>query len=327
MVLHDASRPYDPRIFERGHPGRPGESIPRQFVRIASARRTPFGGGSGRLDLAREILSKDNPLTARVFVNRVWMHHFGRGLVGTPGDFGLRGDAPTHPELLDWLASEWANPDRQGGGGPHPVAHASGSPKPWSIKRLHKLIMTSEAYKQASLDRGDALAVDPDNRLLWKQNRRRLEFEPLHDAMLAVSGQLDLKLGGPAVKLFGGDKRRAVYGYVDRLEFPSLLTTFDVPNPAGLTPERTNTTVAPQALFLMNGPFARDAAKKLIAHPSVQELTDPGERRERLYLILLGRQPDEEERKLAVAFISRGRDHWVNFAHGLLMTNEFAFVD
>src|SRR5207248_8857478 len=132
-------------------------------------------------------------------------------------------------------------------------------------------IMTSATYAQASLDRADAIAIDPDNRLLWKQNRRRLEFEPLHDAVLAVSGHLDLKVGGPSVRLFGKNTRRAVYGYVDRLEFPSLLTTFDVPNPAGLTPERTNTTVAPQALFLMNGPFARDAAKRLVALPQFQK--------------------------------------------------------
>ncbi|HVL12240.1 MAG TPA: DUF1549 and DUF1553 domain-containing protein, partial [Gemmata sp.] len=268
MALHDTPRPYDPRVFERGNPNRPGEPVARQFVLAVNPNRKPFGGGSGRLDLAREIVSKDNPLTARVFVNRVWMHHFGKPLVGTPGDFGLRGDAPTHPELLDWLAAEWANPDRNVGGDIPGVAHLGtgvpGSPTPWSIKRLHKLIMLSATYTQASLDRPDALAIDSENRLLWKQNRRRLEFEALHDATLAVSGQLDTKVGGPAVRLFGGNSRRAVYGYVDRLEFPSLLTTFDVPNPAGLAPERTSTTVTPQALFLMNGPFARAAAKQLV---------------------------------------------------------------
>ena len=308
MVLHDAPRPYDPRIFERGNPGRPGEAVPRQFVKIANGNRKPFRLGSGRLEMAREIVSKDNPLTARVFVNRVWMHHFGKGLVGTPGDFGLRGDAPTHPVLLDWLASEFVARD-------------------WSIKRLHRIIMTSATYTQASLDRADALAVDSENRLLWKQNRQRLEFEPLHDAALAVSGQLDAKLGGPAVRLFGGNKRRAVYGYVDRLEFPSLLTTFDVPNPAGLTPERTSTTVAPQALFLMNGPFARDAARKLVARPAIQKLTDPGDRLDRIYLTLYGRTMFADEKTLALSFVSKAKEKWVDLVHGLLMTNEFAFVD
>jgi hypothetical protein len=187
--------------------------------------------------------------------------------------------------------------------------------------------MTSATYTQSSLDRADALAVDPDNRLLWKQNRRRLDFESLHDALLAVSGQLDTKLGGPSVRLFGGNKRRAVYGYVDRLEFPSLLTTFDVPNPAGSVPERTNTTVAPQALFLMNGPFARASAKQLAARPAVQKLTDPGERLDLLYLTVYGRRPDAEERKLALAFVSKGADRWVDLVHAMLMTNELAFVD
>ena len=288
-----------------------------QFVKVANPARKPFpAAGRGRLDLAREIVSEDNPLTARVFVNRVWMQHFGKGLVGTPGDFGLRGDVPTHPELLDWLAAEFVS---------------SG----WKVKRLHKLIMTSATYTQSSnAERGvprSELRVphleDSENRLLWKQNRRRLEFEPLHDAVLAVSGQLDLKEGGPSVQLFGGNRRRAVYGYVDRLEFPSLLTTFDVPNPAGSVPERTNTTVAPQALFLMNGPFARDATKKLVALPAVQKLTDPGERVERVYLLVLGRRPDAEERKLALALVAKGADRWADLAHALLMTNEFAFVD
>jgi cytochrome c553 len=307
MALHDSTRPYDPRVFERGNPGRPGDAVPRQSVRVSNPNRKPFVSGSGRLELAREIVSKDNPLTARVFVNRVWLHHFGRGLVGTPGDFGLRGDAPTHPALLDWLASEFAS---QG----------------WGIKRLHKLIMTSAAYTQASLDRPDALTADPDNRLLWKQNRRRLEFEALHDATLAVSGQLDPKLGGPPVRLFSGSTRRAVYGYVDRLEFPSLLTTFDVPNPAGLSPERTSTTVAPQALFMMNGQFTRAAAKKLAALPAVQKLKDV-ERIDLLYRTVYGRPPTADETKLAVAFVSKGPDRWADLAHALLMTNEFCFVD
>src|SRR5207253_6786758 len=125
---------------------------------------------------------------------------------------------------------------------------------------------------------------------------RRLEFEPLHDSTLAVSGQLDPKLGGPPVRLFGGNKRRAVYGYVDRLEFPSLLTTFDVPNPAGLTPERTSTTVAPQALFLMNGPFARAAAKKLVALPAIQKHKDASAKLDAVFMLVFARKPSEDER-------------------------------
>ncbi|HUR55258.1 MAG TPA: DUF1553 domain-containing protein, partial [Gemmataceae bacterium] len=294
--------PFDPRVFDRGHPGRPSEVVPRQFPKIANPERQPFQHGSGRLELAREIVSRSNPLTARVFVNRVWMHHFGKPLVNTPGDFGLRSDPPTHPELLDWLAAEFA--------------------EGWRVKALHKRIMLSAAYTQSSLDDDTGLKADPENRLLWKQNRRRLDFEALHDSLLAVSGNLDLTPGGPSVPLFG--RRRAVYGYVDRLEFPSLLTTFDVPNPATLTPERTSTTVAPQALYLMNGPFARAAAKRLAAS---QKARDPGERLDAIFRTLFGRTPTTGERELSLKYVAKGDDRWGDLVHGLLMANEFAFVD
>ncbi|MFO0800588.1 MAG: PSD1 and planctomycete cytochrome C domain-containing protein [Gemmataceae bacterium] len=303
MALADAERPYQPRVFERGQPGRVGVEVPRQMPRVVNPQRRPFGPGSGRFDLAREIVSPTNPLTARVFVNRVWMHHFGVGLVATPGDFGLRGDAPSHPELLDWLAAEFVD------GG-------------WSMKRLHRLIMLSDTYRRSSV--ADA-AADPENRWLARYTRRRLEFEPLHDALLAVSGSLDTKLGGPPVPRFGSH-RRAVYGYTDRLEFPTLLTTFDVPNPAASIPERTATTVAPQALFLMNGPFARDAAKRLAARPDVQRL-EPAPKVERLYRLAFGRPPAASEAELARAFVARGPERWADLAHALLLTNEFAFVD
>jgi len=317
MALSDSPRSYDPRVFERGHPGRPGEPVPRQIPKIANPSRAPFTSGSGRLELAKEIASKSNPLTARVFVNRVWIHHFGSGLVGTPGDFGLRSDQPTHPELLDWLAAEFmepTSPQRQQGS--------------WSVKRLHKLIMTSAAYTQQSLDQPTGLAADSENRLLWKQNRRRLEFEPLHDSLLAVSGSLVYTDGGKPVPLPSAN-RRAVFGYVDRLECPSLLTTFDVPNPAGLTPQRTATIVAPQSLFLMNGPFARTAAKKLLALPTIQKHKEPAARLDAIFLLVFGRKATDEECKLSLAFIVKGpgTDRWTDLVHGLMMTNEFAFVD
>lgn len=312
MSLVDAERPYDPRVFERGNPGRPGEPIPRQFVKIANPARQPFKSGSGRLELAKEIASKSNPLTARVFVNRVWMHHFGKPLVGTPGDFGLRSDPPTHPEMLDWLAAEFMEPEspprKQG----------------WSVKRLHKLIMLSAAYTQQSLDQPEALAKDSENRLLWKQNRRRLEFEALHDSLLATSGSLVNQHGGKPVPLPSAN-RRAVYGYVDRLEFPTLLTTFDVPHPAGSVPQRTATTVAPQSLFLMNGPFARTAAKKLAS--ALEKQKDPVARLDAVFLTLFGRPPAADERTLALEFLAKGPDRWVDLIHGLMMSNEFAFVD
>jgi mono/diheme cytochrome c family protein len=310
MVLLDAARPHDPRVFARGNPNRLGEEVPRQFLQAVDPTRKPFATGSGRLELAQAVASKDNPLTARVFVNRVWMHHFGKGIVGTPGDFGVRGDPPTHPELLDWLAAEFV---------------ADG----WSVKKLHKRIVTSAAYKQASADRDNGRTADPENHLLWRQNRRRLEFEPLHDAMLAVSGNLDQKAGGPSVPLFGGSTRRAVYGSIDRLEFPSLLATFDVPNPAATSPERTNTTVSPQALYLMNGPFARTAANTLLAAPAVKDATTSDAKLDALLLACFARTPTGKERERLLAFVANGpeAERWLDLVHALLMTNEFTFVD
>jgi len=310
MAIFDAERPYEPRVFLRGQPNRLGAPVPRQFLKVLDAKRKPFESGSGRLELAKAIASKESPLTARVFVNRVWMHHFGRGLVNTPGDFGTRGDPPTHQELLDWLAAEFMDDG-------------------WSVKRLHRRIVTSAAYRQASLDRAEGFAVDPENRLLWKQNRRRLEFEPLHDSLLAVSGDLASTLGGPAVPLFAGKTRRAVYGYIDRLEFPSLLATFDVPNPAAASPMRTQTTVSPQALYLMNGPFARDAARKLLSAAPVCRAKTPNDKLEVLYLAAFGRPPSDKERARLLMFVNGGSpaERWLDLAHGLLMTNEFAFID
>ncbi len=307
MTLADAERPYQPRVFERGHPGRVGVEVPRQVPRVVNPQRRPFGEGSGRLDLAREVVAPSNPLTARVFVNRAWMHHFGVGLVTTPGDFGLRGEPPSHPELLDWLAAEFVD------GG-------------WSMTRLHRLIMLSETYRRSSVPTGPAAAADPENRWLGRQNRRRLEFEPLHDALLAASGSLDSSHGGPPVPRFGS-RRRAVYGYTDRLEFPTLLTTFDVPNPTASVTERTATTVAPQALFLMNGPFARDAAKRLVTRPDVQAVPDAGAKIDRMYRIVYGRPPTAAEAELSRAFVARGPERWADLAQALLLSNEFAFVD
>ncbi len=310
MVLLDAERPYDPRVFLRGQPNRLGDPVPRRFLQVLDKSHKPFTTGSGRLELARAIASRDNPLTARVFVNRVWMHHFGRGLVNTPGDFGARGDPPMHPELLDWLAAELMD-------------HG------WSVKHLHRCLVTSAAYRQASLDHDEGIAADPENRLLWRQNRRRLEFEPLHDALLAVSGSLSPALGGPSVPLFNGQNRRAVYGYVDRLEFPSLLATFDVPNPAACSPVRTTTTVSPQALYLMNGPFVRDAARKLVNGSTFRGAMTPGDKLDALFLAVFARKPTNNERARLLAYVARGpeAERWLDLCHGLLMTNEFAFID
>ena len=310
MVLLDSNELYEPNIFIRGQPNLIGDKVPRQFLKVLDSNRQSFVKGSGRLELAKSIASNTNPLTSRVFVNQVWAHHFGNGLVGTLGDFGVRGDLPTHPELLDWLAMNFMKNN-------------------WSIKKLHKVIVTSKTYKQSSNDREDCLKVDPENKLLWKQNRRRLDFESLHDSVLSVSGNLDLKVGGPSVSFFTGKNRRAVYGYIDRLDFPSLLATFDIPNPASSSVERTSTTVAPQALYLMNGPFVREAAKKVLNLNTIKDIKSTDQKADAIMLSVLGRKPTAKEKLQMINFVmgSNENEVWLDLTHGLFLTNEFAFVD
>jgi hypothetical protein len=310
MALVDSETLYEPNVFIRGQPNRIGDKVPRQFLKALAPNRQAFVNGSGRLELAKSIASNSNPLTSRVFVNQVWVHHFGTGLVTTPGDFGIRGDLPTHPELLDWLAMSFMQNN-------------------WSIKKLHNVIVTSNTYKQSSNDREDCLKVDPENKLLWKQNRRRLDFESLHDSVLSVSGSLDLKLGGPSVPFFTGKNRRAVYGFIDRLDFPSLLATFDIPNPASSSVERTSTTVATQALYLMNGAFVREAAKKVLNLNTIKVIKSTDQKADAIMLAVLCRKPTAKEKLQMINFVmgSNENEAWLDLTHGLFLTNEFAFVD
>jgi hypothetical protein len=208
MAMADLPQPVEPTIFKRGNPGMAGAQVPRQFPAILSGDdRKPFNdGGSGRLALAKSIASKDNPLTARVMVNRVWQYHFGAGLVRTPSDFGTRGETPTHPELLDYLALRFVNEDG------------------WSIKRLHRRLMLSQTYQQSSTatpSTGTA-EKDPENRLLWRMNPRRLDVEAMRDSLLATSGALDPKMGGRPVDIFAQPfvPRRTVYAFIDRQNLP-----------------------------------------------------------------------------------------------------------
>lgn len=291
MVMVDKERPYDPYIFLRGNPGRRGAEVPRRFLQIlAGPDRQPFQKGSGRLELAQAITSPENPLTARVLVNRIWMHHFGRPLVNTPSDFGFRSDPPTHPELLDWLAATFIEDG-------------------WSIKRLHRRIVLSQAYRQQSLDRPECLAVDPENALVWKQNRRRLELEPLRDAMLAAAGQLDLTMGGRSVDVTDApfSTRRTVYGFIDRQNLPGLFRTFDLASPDTSNPLRYETTVPQQALFLMNSPFVAEQARHVARRLENGTSDSAADRVRALYTCLLGREAEAEEIALGIEFVaSRG---------------------
>ena len=329
MALEDERSPTDSHIFIRGNASNPGELAPRQFLAaLTRGDRQPFQHGSGRLELARAIASADNPLTARVLVNRVWMNHFGTGMVRTPSDFGLRGERPTHPELLDHLASQFI---------------ANG----WSLKQLHRQIMLSSTYQQQSanlaVDRQSLAAArntDPENALLWSMNRRRLDWESLRDALLAVSGQLDPKMSGPSVDLFAPpfSSRRSVYGFIDRQNLPSELRTFDFAPPDASSPQRHQTTVPQQALFLMNSPFLRQQVQHLGARPEVTRPASTGERIDAVHRLLFGRpaQPDEialGEKYLSAATANSQPDEkqfltpWEEYLQALLLSNEFAFVD
>ncbi len=328
MALVDSPQPKNSRVFIRGNPNRLGDEAPRQFLAILSGdKREPFTRGSGRLELARAIASRENPLTARVMVNRVWLHHFGAGLVTTPDDFGLRSDPPSHPELLDYLAWRFV----QDG---------------WSLKKLHRLLMLSNAYQQRSDDNLRYETMDPDNRLLSKANRQRLDFESMRDTLLLVAGNLDPSYGGRSVDLLKPQEgsyanRRTVYGTVDRNNLPSLFRTFDFANPDLSTAQRDATAVPQQTLFFLNSPFIMEQASKIVNRPSFQRLDDATERVRDLYQRVYQREPSAEEVQRGSRFVkatlaanASGESSQKQpltplerFAQVLLMSNELMFVD
>ena len=307
LVLADGEPEPNPRVFKRGSASRLGDEVPRRFIEaISGPKREPFRQGSGRLELARAIASADNPLTARVMVNRIWQHHFGTGLVRTPSDFGLRAEPPSHPELLDWLARRFI---------------AEG----WSMKAMHRLILSSAVYQQRGVisetvnsksvsDKSrtgslitDSLITDysrsgdPDNRLLAHFPIHRMEFEQVRDAMLAVSGELDLSMGGKPIELLdAGNKRRTVYAFVDRQFLPGTFRTFDFANPDIHVAVRHETTVPQQALFFLNGTFAASRAKAV-----AKQLVDksPERRVQQLHRMLYQRSATRSEVTAALRFI------------------------
>jgi cytochrome c553 len=315
MVLHDKPQPVEPVVFLRGDVNRHGDRVPRQPPRIVTGGESrPFTAGSGRLELAKSIASSDNPLTARVIVNRVWAWHFGRGLVATPSDFGLRGEPPTHPELLDGLA--WT------------FLHEDG----WSIKALHRRIMLSDVYQQSSRATAEAERIDPENLLHSRFPRQRIGFEPLRDSLLAVAGRLDTALAGRPVEIEQApfSNRRSIYGRIDRNNFSSLLRTFDYPSPDATSPQRPVTTVPQQALYALNSPFLRSIAEGVAEQAAAVPLASADDRTPQitaLYRRALTRDPSTEELRLAREFLQRYPDDLVLLSQSLLLTNEFVFVD
>jgi hypothetical protein len=287
MALKDNATPHKPKVFVRGSQFNLGDEVPRQFLElIEGEKRKPFTKGSGRLELAEAIASEENPLTARVVVNRVWLNHFGAGLVTTPSDFGVRSDPPSHPEMLDYLASWFMD-------------------NGWSLKRLHRLILLSNTYQQRSDENPAYMEKDAANRLLWRMNRRRLEFEPFRDSVLQVAGKLDLSQEGQPVEITTRPftTRRTVYSFIERQNLPGIFRTFDFASPDTTSPQRFNTTVPQQALFMINSPFLAEQARSLASHPEVAAATETTEKITRLYKTAFQRAPKEEEITLAKQFV------------------------
>jgi hypothetical protein len=287
MALVDNDRPNNPRVFIRGNANNPGPEVPRQFLEVIAGKdRKPFEKGSGRLELAQAIADAKNPLTPRVIVNRVWMYHFGTPLVRTTSDFGLRSEPPTHPELLDYLADQFV---REG----------------WSLKKLHRWMMLSSTYQQSSAPNPVSAKIDPSNQLLWRMNRRRLDFEAMRDTFLAVAGRLDETVGGRPVELTTEPfpTRRTVYGFVERQNLPGLFRTFDFASPDTTSPHRFSTTVPQQALFLMNSPFIVQQAKAVSDRPEVRACQSNEERIRQIYRVAFNRKPEPDEIQIAKEFL------------------------
>jgi hypothetical protein len=348
------------RLLRKGNFKNPGGEVDPGFLSIlseTSAPRiepTPAGTSGRRKALAEWMTRPDHPLTSRVIVNRLWQGHFGRGIVASPSDFGKQGSEPTHPELLDWLATEL-------------IA------KGWSLKAMHRLMVTSATYRQSSTPTGKSLEVDPENGLFGRMPRRRLEAEAVRDSLLAVSGQLDPRVGGPSVfpdlppgiETRGGwtrspsaadRNRRSIYVFVRRnLKYP-LFDAFDTPDTNTTCPERNITVNAPQALMLLNSDLVLDQARTLASrvYRGVSDRNDKAALVALAYRLTFGRTPDAEESTRGVAFLETQPTHlsgrsvekaaalpspmpdglvpaqaaaMVDYCHALLNLNEFVFVD
>lgn len=339
MALAETGKAPRTFILRRGELKNVGEEVfagwptilsPGLRVEPASIKAPSMYTTGRRTALANWIASSEHPLTARVMVNRLWQHHFGRGIVATASDFGVRGERPTHPELLDWLASEFSSPVPSGGEKP--------GTKGWSLKRMHRLMLLSATYQQSTT----LNPKDPDNRLYSHMNRLRLEGEIIRDSLLAVSGRLNKKMAGPSVlpplpaeaavsakdwkaSADASDHvRRSVYIFARRnLRFP-FLEPFDVPDSNQSCPKREQSTTATQALVLLNASDVTAAAKALAARVE-NEVATPDERISRAYRLALGRSPNDAEKRIATEFLRESPI--AEFCRALFNVNEFVYLD
>jgi hypothetical protein len=316
-------------VFQGGDPQREGDTVtaasPSLLSEVAAGYElTPDAPeNQRRLKLAQWIVAPDNPLTPRVLANRLWHYHFGTGIVATPSDFGYMGERPTHPELLDWLARQ---------------LHEQG----WRQKPLHRLIVTSQAYRQSTAYREAAAQVDADSRYLWRFPPRRLSSEEIRDSMLAVAGRLDTTMGGPGFRLYrylqdnvatyvpldqvGPETyRRAVYHQNARASVVDLMTEFDCPDSAFPTPRRASTTTPLQALSLMNHRFTIDLAGLWAERLQRERGSDPGGQVELAFQLAYSRSPAAEEREAALRLIEKYGP--TAFCRAMFNTSEFIYLD
>jgi hypothetical protein len=305
-AVKELAKPTAQRVWIRGDENNPGEPAPPHFLAILSeGEPSEFQPARARLQLAEAIANPANPLTARVIVNRVWRQHFGQGIVRTPSNFGTQGDPPSHPELLDYLAARFV---REG----------------WSLKKLHREILLSSVYALSAVNSERNFAKDPDNRLLWRFNRRRLDAESLRDSILSVSGKLALQEGGKAVPLSNENARRTVYAVVSRRRLDPMLALFDFPNPNNTSEQRLPTTVPLQKLFFMNSDFMMEQSRALAA--LLDKAAQEDARIRLAYRLVLQREPTAEERRAALEFLHSSKNAWPLYAQVLLSSNEFIYL-
>ena len=305
----ESDEPKDLPVAIRGDKSNPGPVAPRRFLRILSrGEPKPFTQGSGRWELAAAIASPDNPLTARVMVNRIWQHHFGHGIVTSASNFGRLGDRPTHPELLDYLAARFVE-------------------NGWSVKSIHREMMISATYQLSSAMVERNYEKDAANRYYWRFNmRKRLDAEALHDSMLAVAGNLDRTGGGPGKPLDDENHRRAVYGLVSRTTPDRMLTLFDFPDARNTASERSVTMGPLQRLYFLNNSFVVQQAERLAERVEKEAGADHARRIRRSYELLYARPATNKEVKTGLKFLKSGDTSWTQYAQMLLASSEFTAV-
>jgi hypothetical protein len=301
MVVQDSEAPKDSYVFKRGDKNNKGEIVPRQFLDILSkGERRPYVDGSGRYEFAQSIATKENPMTARVAVNRTWMKHFIEGFVMTTDDLGNMSEKPSHPELLDFLASEFME-------------------NGWTMKRLHRMIVMSNVYRLDSdptanplvVQKGpiDPLKIDAGNRLLWRGNLRRLDFESIRDSMILLTGKLNPAVGGQPANITDEpfSYRRSLYGYVDRSRLSDTLSQFDYGDPDQPNSKRNSTIVPQQALFFMNNPLSVEVARAVSSRKDVTNAISEDQRIVAMFRCMFQRRPSGLEIRAAQDFITKAK--------------------